>query len=92
MQGIEQFQSGRLKRARLMYDGLTKAALAEMINVSPSTLTKWEDGTHFPQNEAIEKLSEALKIPYHWFLRPIPNQGSPLFLNRAKKKIAESSR
>ncbi|MFZ0022288.1 hypothetical protein ABVS_2815 [Acinetobacter lwoffii] len=90
MQGIEQFQSGRLKRARLMYDGLTKAALAEMINVSPSTLTKWEDGTHFPQNEAIEKLSEALKIPYHWFLRPIPNQGSPLFLNRAKKRLLKA--
>lgn len=90
MQGIEQFQSGRLKRARLMYDGLTKAALAEMINVSPSTLTKWEDGTHFPQNESIEKLSEVLKIPSHWFLRPIPNQGSPLFLNRAKKRLLKA--
>ena len=38
MQGIEQFQPARLKSARLMYDGLSRAALAEMINVAPSTL------------------------------------------------------
>ena len=54
MQGIEQFQPARLKSARLMYDGLSRAALAEMINVAPSTLKKWEDGTHFPQHEALE--------------------------------------
>lgn len=90
MQGIDQFQPDRLKRARIMYDGLSKAALAEMLNVSPSTLTKWEDGVHSPQHEAIEKLSKILNLPYHWFLRPIPQQGKPLFLNRAQKKALKA--
>ncbi len=90
MQGIEQFQPARLKSARLMYDGLSRAALAEMINVAPSTLKKWEDGTHFPQHEALEKLSDSLQIPYHWFLKPMIDQGNPLFLNRAKKSILKA--
>lgn len=91
MIGIENFQPKRLTMARQMYDGITKAALAAMINVSPSTITKWEDGTHFPQSEALTGLSKLFKIPEHWFLREIPNIGNPIFLNRATKRTLKST-
>lgn len=90
MQGIEFFKPERLKLARNMYDGISKVALADMLNVSPSTITKWEDGTHYPQSEALDKLSEALHIPTHWFLKNLPDFGNPLFLNRAKKRVLKA--
>lgn len=90
MLGVERFEPERLKLARQMYDDLSKASLAEMINVSPSTITKWEDGTHNPQGELLTSLSDALQIPVHWFLRPNPCYGEPLFLNRAKKRILKA--
>lgn len=87
MQGVEKFEPQRLKLARQMYDDLSKAALAEMLNISPSTVTKWEDGTHNPQGEALTSIADAFQIPAHWFLRPMPNYGEPLFLNRANKRV-----
>ncbi|APV37754.1 helix-turn-helix domain-containing protein [Acinetobacter soli] len=90
MLGIDRFEPERLKLARQMYDDLSKTALAEMINVSPSTVTKWEDGTHSPQPEILAALSDALKIPLHWFIRELPNHDNPVFLNRAKKRVLKA--
>lgn len=90
MLGIDRFEPERLKLARQMYDDLSKTALAEMINVSPSTVTKWEDGTHSPQPEVLAALSDALKIPLHWFIRELPNYDNPVFLNRAKKRVLKA--
>lgn len=87
MLGIDKFEPERLKLARQMYDDLSKTALATMIDVSPSTVKKWEDGTHSPQPEVLNYLSDALGIPLHWFIRKVPNYGNPLFLNRAKKRV-----
>lgn len=91
MLGIDKFEPNRLKFARQMYDDLSKTALAEMINVKPSTVKKWEDGTHKPQPEVLITLADALKIPLHWFLRDTPEYGTPVFLNRAKKRVLKSS-
>lgn len=90
MLGIDKFEPERLKLARQMYDDLSKTALATMIDVAPSTVTKWEDGTHSPQPEVLNNLAEALGIPLHWFIRKIPNYGNPLFLNRAKKRVLKA--
>lgn len=90
MQGIIEFQPERLRLARQMYDGLTKAALAEMVDVSPATMSKWEAGSQSPQQDALERLANALQIPQHWFLRKLPDFGNPLFLNRAKKKALKA--
>ncbi|MDC4422865.1 helix-turn-helix domain-containing protein [Acinetobacter baumannii] len=90
MLGIDKFEPERLKLARQMYDDLSKTALATMIDVAPSTVTKWEDGTHSPQPEVLSNLAEALGIPLHWFIRKVPNYGNPLFLNRAKKRVLKA--
>ncbi|WP_262451916.1 helix-turn-helix domain-containing protein [Acinetobacter radioresistens] len=90
MLGIEKFEPERLQLARQMYDDLSKTALAEMINVAPSTVKKWEDGTHSPQPEVLASLADALRIPMHWFLRKVPIHGDPVFLNRAKKRVLKA--
>lgn len=91
MQGIDFFEPKRLELARQMYDGLTRTGLAAILGVAPSTVKKWEDGTHSPQGETLIKLSEALGIPEHWFLRKAPDFGDPVYLNRAKKRVLKSA-
>ncbi|KKW76165.1 hypothetical protein AAV97_17390 [Acinetobacter sp. Ag2] len=90
MLGIDKFEPNRLKLARQMYDDLSKTALATMIDVAPSTVTKWEDGTHSPQPEVLINIADAFGIPVHWFTREVPNFGNPLFLNRAKKRVLKA--
>ncbi|MHA3081377.1 helix-turn-helix domain-containing protein [Acinetobacter sp. ANC 5502] len=91
MLGVDNFEPERLKLARQMYNDLSKASLADILNVSPSTITKWEDGTHKPQANILQMMSDFFQIPVNWFLRPSPNYGSPLFLNRAKKRVLLSA-
>lgn len=91
MLGVDNFQPERLKLARQMYNDLSKASLADILDVSPSTITKWEDGTHKPQANILQAISDFFQIPVNWFLRPYTIKGNPLFLNRAKKRVLLSA-
>lgn len=91
MLGVDNFEPQRLRLARQMYNDLSKASLADILDVSPSTITKWEDGTHKPQANILQTMSDFFQIPANWFLRPYPNYGNPLFLNRAKKRVLLSA-
>lgn len=77
--GVIGFQPRRLTQAREAR-GLTKVALATLVERSSPTLTKWENGDSLPEADSLARLSKALNCPESWFLADIPNYGvSPYF-------------
>lgn len=51
-----------------------------MVDRSPSTVTKWENGSHSPDAEVLALLGKVLNCPVSWFTKPA-----------AKKKIIQFS-
>ncbi len=77
--GVGGFQSTRLTQAREAL-GLTKVALATLVNVSGATITQWESGKQNPQEDKLQSLANALGQSAHWFLKPMPqNSNAPYF-------------
>ena len=76
--------------------GLTKVALATLVNVSGPTITNWESGKQNPEEEKLRALSTALNQPVHWFLREKPPScQTPYFyrsLSAATKVAREATR
>jgi len=87
--GTPGFVSQRLTEARESL-GLTKVALSELIDVTPTAVSQYESGTS-PRPEVLEQISQKLGFPRSFFLRqPIPDDDSPIFWrsNAAATKIA----
>lgn len=61
------FQAIQLTRARLAR-GLTRIALAEAVQRSAPTVSKWESGQQTPDPMALAALAEALRVPRDYFL------------------------
>src|SRR3984957_19473226 len=77
--GTPGFQSERLVEARDSR-GLTQVALADLINRTSSSISRWEAGNQSPEPEALEILARALNLPITFFLRPKANYGdNPMF-------------
>ncbi|EKO4003676.1 helix-turn-helix domain-containing protein [Vibrio fluvialis] len=77
--GVGGFESYRLTQAREAL-GLTKVALATLVNVSGATITQWESGKQNPQEDKLQLLASALGQSTHWFLKPVPQEpGTPYF-------------
>ncbi|MCB2100784.1 MAG: ImmA/IrrE family metallo-endopeptidase [Rhodobacterales bacterium] len=77
--GIPGFRAERLVEARDSR-GLTQVALAELINRTSSSISRWEGGGQLPEPEAMEALARALNVPIAFFLRPLPDHGpAPMF-------------
>ncbi|HTN71863.1 MAG TPA: XRE family transcriptional regulator [Methylomirabilota bacterium] len=77
--GTPGFQSERLVEARDSR-GLTQVALADLINRTSSSISRWEAGNQSPEPEALEILARALNLPITFFLRPKAGYGdNPMF-------------
>ncbi len=77
--GTPGFRAERLVEARDSR-GLTQVALAELINRTSSSISRWEGGGQSPEPEALEALARALNVPVAFFLRPPPDHGpAPMF-------------
>ena len=77
--GTPGFRAERLVEARDAR-GLTQVALAELINRTSSSISRWEGGAQSPEPEALEALARALNVPVAFFLRPPPDHGlAPMF-------------
>lgn len=73
------FQGQRLTEAREAL-GMTSTALADLINVSATTISQYEHNKTSPSIETMEKLSLALNQPRDFFLRTAsPLSDDPLF-------------
>lgn len=56
------YEAGRLIRSRRMELELTQKALADKMNISDKTVSKWERGLGFPDVNLIAELSEILSL------------------------------
>lgn len=84
--GVENFQPLRLQQA-LATRGLTQGQLANLVGISPSTISKWmkEDLKHSPEAGTLERLAESLNLSVEWFTRPQPSPVSaPLYRSNAQ--------
>ncbi|HHM7088326.1 XRE family transcriptional regulator [Pseudomonas aeruginosa] len=81
--GITGFEPGRLTQA-LAARGLSQVALANMVGVSPATISKWKSGQQSPEAEALQCLAQVINVTPEWFTRPLPEKCSlPLFRSNA---------
>ena len=77
--GTPGFRSERLVEARDSR-GLSQVALAELINRTSSSISRWEGGGQSPEPEALAALARTLNVPVAFFLRPLPDHGpAPMF-------------
>lgn len=63
------FTSERLVFARNRA-GLSRMALAREVGVSPRTIANYEDGSHSPAPEVVDKLASTLGVPIAFFYAP----------------------
>ncbi|AIE68904.1 helix-turn-helix domain-containing protein [Klebsiella michiganensis] len=77
--GISGFQSERLTQIREAR-GLSKINLGRLVDRSPSTVTKWENGSHSPDAEVLALLGKVLNCPVSWFTKPAAKkENNPVF-------------
>lgn len=77
--GTPGFSAERLVEARDSR-GLTQVSLAELIDRTSSSVSRWEAKGQSPEPKAMEALALALNVPLAFFLRPQPDHGpAPLF-------------
>jgi Zn-dependent peptidase ImmA (M78 family)/DNA-binding XRE family transcriptional regulator len=88
--GTPGFVHARLTEARESL-GLTKVALSELIDVTPTAISQYESGAQSPRPEVLAAISDKLGFPRAFFQRaPMAEEGSPIFWrsNAAATKIA----
>lgn len=77
--GTPGFVAVRLVEARDSRN-LTQVALAELINRTSPSISRWEGGDQSPEAGALEELARALNVPIAFFMRPQPDHGpAPMF-------------
>ena len=89
--GTPGFQADRLVEARDSR-GLTQVALAELINRTSSSISRWEGGGQSPEPKALDALARALNVPIAFFLRPVPDHGSAPMFFRSMASTTQSVR
>lgn len=73
------FVGERLTEARKAR-GISGADLADLVDVSPQSISKYENGHAAPRMDMLLKLSGALRFPQAYFMRPkIHNDSKPIF-------------
>lgn len=77
--GTVGFVKERLTEAR-QARGLTKIALAEMVDVTPAAISQYENGPQTPRPEVMDKICEKLGFPHEFYTRPAyPEDDDPIF-------------
>ncbi len=81
--------SERITRWRESREGLSKAALARAVGVSPAAATQWEqeDGTE-PTHDNIERIAETIGISLSVFWGEPPAAPPPVVVASRKSKAS----
>lgn len=73
------FVGERLTEAR-MARGLSGVDLAGMLGVSPTSISKYENGRQSPKLDALHQMATVLRFPSAYFLRPVEaREEKPIF-------------
>lgn len=67
-----------------MARGLFKNALGDMIGISGTAITRYEDGLDNPQHEKLVALADKLNFPFEFFLQPEWPEETPLVFWRSR--------
>ncbi len=78
--GTPGFVPGRLTEARMARRIPSMAALARLMSMNPSTVSRWEDDTSAPDAEALARLATQFGVRQEYFLRPVFDDNRPKFL------------
>lgn len=68
--GVKLFKNDRLIQARAAR-GLTAVSLSALAEISTASISLYEKGVQKPQQEVLDKLAEALKVPVGYFFNEI---------------------
>lgn len=77
--GTPGFVPQRLTEARAVRRVASMNALARLLSVNASTVTRWEDGSSSPDASAVSALAEVLNVRREYFLRPVAETRRALF-------------
>ena len=77
--GTPGFVPARLTEARAARRLASMSALARLLSVSASTVTRWEDGSSAPDAAALTALTNVLRVRREFFLRPVFDSPRPMF-------------
>jgi Zn-dependent peptidase ImmA (M78 family)/transcriptional regulator with XRE-family HTH domain len=77
--GTPGFVPERLTEVRAARRIASMSALARLLSVSASTVTRWEDGSSSPDGTALTSLADILNVRREFFLRPIYNSKRAMF-------------
>lgn len=77
--GTPGFMPERLAELRAARRILSMKELARIIGVSPSAVSRWENGTHAPDADALTALARELRVRREYFLRPVHSSDYPMF-------------
>ena len=89
--GVKNFQGVRLKEARLAR-GLFKNALGDLIGVTGTAITRYEDGEDNPHPSRLDALSTQLKFPVDFFMQPSWPESLDLVHWRSRASESKSAR
>jgi len=64
--------SERINRWRESKEGLSQAALAKKIGISPSAVAQWELGQTTPTHDHVEKIAHAVGVSVQEFWGRVP--------------------
>lgn len=89
--GIHSFNSERLVQARIAR-GLTAVNLADIADISPSSISLYEKGTQKPRQEVIERLARSLNVPVRFFFKDLPPQRPDRLYYRSMSAATKAAR
>lgn len=74
------FDATRLSTAR-QRGMLNKKGFAELVGVTPHTVSRWEAGATIPDDDTIEKIAESLNFPKEFFFGPDLDIPDPILVS-----------
>src|SRR5947209_7203422 len=69
--GTPGFVGARLREAREIR-ARTAVSLAEQLDLTPAAISTYEHGKNSPTPASLRAMAESLKVPGHFFTRPVP--------------------
>lgn len=89
--GTPGFEGSRLREARESR-GLTAVSLAEVVGVTPQSISLYEHGRSSPSPEVMEKLAATLNMPAHFFTLPPRETESNAIFYRSMSSATKGAR
>lgn len=89
--GVSSFRGARLKEARLAR-GLYKSTLADLVGISGTAITRYEDGEDKPQRDRLDALATHLRFPVEFFSKPEWPEELPIVFWRTQASESKHAR